>query len=95
MSVFSGRVNSPRMLVRIFDWRKSRSLEFANYAKIGEQSVFSEIHTIHAFGTPQGTLIWTRKRGMWQLIMVNRVVADRQTHRTTTVLPFWRMRAEG
>jgi hypothetical protein len=33
---------------------KSRNLESANYAKTGEQIVFSEIHTIHAFGTPQG-----------------------------------------
>jgi hypothetical protein len=35
---------------------KSRSLASANDVKADEQSVFSEIHTIHAFGTPQGTL---------------------------------------
>jgi hypothetical protein len=31
---------------------KSRSLASANDAKAGEKSVFSEIHTILAFGTP-------------------------------------------
>ena len=31
---------------------KSRSLESANDAKTGERSVFGEIHTNHAFGTP-------------------------------------------
>ncbi len=31
---------------------KSRSLVSANDAKTGEQSVFSEFHTIHPFGTP-------------------------------------------
>ena len=35
---------------------KSRSLESANDAKTGEQSIFGEIHTNHAFGTPQGSL---------------------------------------
>ena len=33
-------------------WAKSRSLESANDAKTGKQSVFGEIHTNHAFGTP-------------------------------------------
>ena len=31
---------------------KSRSLESANDAKTGEQSVFGKIHTNHVFGTP-------------------------------------------
>jgi hypothetical protein len=35
---------------------KLRSLASANDAKAGEQRVFSEIHTIHTFGMPQGTL---------------------------------------
>ena len=32
--------------------QKSRSLESADDAKTGEQSVFREIHTIHAFEMP-------------------------------------------
>jgi hypothetical protein len=43
-------------MLRVLLGEESRSLQSANYAKTGEQSVFSEVHTIHAFGTPQGTL---------------------------------------
>ena len=41
---------------------KSRSLESANEAKTGEQSIFSKIHTNHAFGMPYNTALWTRKQ---------------------------------
>ena len=42
----------------------SRSLESANDVKTGEQSIFGEIHTNHAFGMPKepyNTANWTRK----------------------------------
>jgi hypothetical protein len=57
--------------------KKSRSLqlESANYAKTGEQSVFSEIHTMHAFGTPQGT---PQFRLANEVYVAVRVVTDTQ-----------------
>ena len=56
---------------------KSRSLELANDAKTGEQSVFGEIHTNHGFGTPQGTLKHRKLDSQTRYVAAS-VVTDRQ-----------------
>ena len=68
------------MLVRA----KSRSLELANDAKTGEQSIFGEIHTNHAFETPKGTL-QHRKLDLQTRYVAASVITDRQTHKPTKV----------
>ena len=63
---------------------KSRSLESANDAKTGEQSVFGEIHTNHELGTPKGTLQHRKLDSQTRYVAVS-VVTDRQTDKPTTV----------
>ena len=63
---------------------KSRSLESANEAKTGEQSVFGEIHTNHELGMPQGTLQHRKLDSQTRYVAAS-AVTDRQTDKPTTV----------
>ena len=51
-SVCVYRVPFIRKVMLLSLGEKSRSLASAKDSKTDEQSIFSEIHTIHAFGTP-------------------------------------------